>query len=116
MSTRKEDECFCSQQHVIAPAEYPPLIHALITSPDAFPHPVQRPIRVIETQSSYVLLTGDFVYKVKKTVNLGFLDFHELWQRKEACDSEIRLNRRTAPDLYMGVVPITGTISNPTYV
>ena len=61
---------------------------------------------VIETHISYVLLTGSHAYKIKKAVDLGFLDFTTLSARKHFCDEELRLNRRLAPELYLGVVPI----------
>lgn len=80
------------------------LVLALM-NPAAFPHPVQE-IRLIETHISYVLLTGDFAYKIKKAVNLGFLDFSNLAQRRFCCDEELRVNRRLAPDLYLAVVAI----------
>lgn len=60
-----------------------------------------------ETHISWVFLTGDAVYKVKKPVELGFLDFSTLTAREEACRAEVELNRRLAPDVYHGVVPIT---------
>jgi len=60
-----------------------------------------------------VLLAGDYAYKIKKPVELGFLDFRTLAARKRYCDEELRLNRRTAPALYLDVVPITGTAADP---
>jgi len=68
---------------------------------------------LIETHISWVLLTGEFVYKVKKPVNFGFLDFSSLEQRKHFCSEEVRLNRRLAPDLYLGVVSVHGTETAP---
>ena len=59
-----------------------------------------------ETHISWVFLHDSEVFKVKKPVNLGFLDFRTLEQRRAACDAEVRLNRRLAPDTYLGVVPI----------
>jgi aminoglycoside phosphotransferase family enzyme/predicted kinase len=89
----------------------PPLIRGLL-SPAAYPHPVQ-PIRLVETHISWVLLTGPHAYKVKKPVDLGFLDFSTLDQRQRACEEELRLNRRLAADLYQAVVPITGSLEEP---
>lgn len=66
-----------------------------------------KDIRLTETHISLVFLTGDFVYKVKKPVNFGFLDFTSLEKRKYYCEQEVILNRRLAPTLYLGVVPIT---------
>ena len=71
----------------------------------AYSHPVHR-IECLETHISWVILTGDFAYKVKKPVDLGFLDFRTLEQRRYFCDEELRLNRRWAPQLYLDVVPI----------
>jgi len=70
-------------------------------------------VRLIETHISYVLLTGDFAYKIKKAVDLGFLDFTRLPARRFYCEEEVRLNRRLAPKLYVDVVAITGTIESP---
>ncbi len=78
----------------------------------AYPHPVEKP-RVIETHVSWVILTGDYVYKLKKAVRFGFLDFSTLGKRHFYCDEELRLNRRFAPALYLAVVPITGTPEQP---
>ncbi len=86
-------------------------IHNLLT-PAGYDHPV-RSVRVIETHISWVLLTGDYAYKIKKPLDLGFLDFSTLDKRFAACREEIRLNRRLAPDIYIGVVPITGTPQAP---
>lgn len=71
------------------------------------------PVRLIETHISWVLLTGEFAYKLKKPLDLGFLDFSTLELRRAACQEEIRLNRRLAPDIYLAVVPITGTPQMP---
>jgi aminoglycoside phosphotransferase family enzyme/predicted kinase len=76
--------------------------------PACYPHPA-APVELLETHISWVLLAGDFAYKVKKPVDLGFVDFSTLAARRRYCEEELRLNRRTAPDLYLGVVPITGT-------
>ena len=70
-------------------------------------------VRTIETHISYVLLTGEFAYKIKKPVDLGFLDFSTLASRKHYCEEELRLNRRLAPQLYLDVLPITGTFDAP---
>jgi uncharacterized protein len=70
-------------------------------------------VRVIETHISYVLLTGQLAYKIKKPVNLGFLDFTTLPMRHFYCERELELNRRLAPAIYLRVVAITGTIDHP---
>ena len=85
-----------------------PLITAL-TSAEAYQHPVKS-VSLVETHISWVLLTGDYAYKIKKPVNFGFLDFSTLDKRAFFCHEEIRLNQRFSPDLYLEVVAITGTL------
>jgi aminoglycoside phosphotransferase family enzyme/predicted kinase len=70
-------------------------------------------VRTIQTHISTVLLAGADAYKLKKPVALGFLDFSTLAARRQACEDELRLNRRTAPGLYLDVVPIIGTPEAP---
>ena len=70
-------------------------------------------VELLETHISSVLLTGRHAYKLKKPVDLGFVDFTTLERRRFFCDQELRLNRRLAPSLYLAVVPITGTIDAP---
>ena len=77
-----------------------------------FGHPVLR-VEVIETHISTILLAGEFAYKLKKPVDLGFVDFTTLDKRERCCQAEVRLNRRTAPELYLGVVPISGSLDLP---
>jgi uncharacterized protein len=84
----------------------PPLIQSMM-QPEFYPHPVQEPIQLLQTHISYVFLTGDFAYKVKKPVNFGFLDFSTLEQRQHFCAEELRLNQRAASELYLDVLPIT---------
>ena len=60
-----------------------------------------------------MFLTGPFAYKVKKPLELGFLDFSTLEKRRFFCEEELRINRRLAPELYLAVVPIAGTPENP---
>jgi uncharacterized protein len=64
-------------------------------------------VDVVQTHISWVFLIGGDVYKVKKPVDLGFLDFTTLDRRRAACEAEVRLNRRLAEDVYLGVVPVT---------
>ena len=88
---------------------------ALIESlrdPRCYPHPVDR-LHVVETHISWIVLTGPYAYKIKKPVNLGFLDFSTLAARRFYCDEELRLNRRLAADLYLDVVAITGSSERP---
>lgn len=87
-------------------SQLPPLIHSLLTDPVCYDHAV-RQVQLIETHISWVLLTGKYAYKIKKPVNLGFLDFSTLALRHQACADEVRLNRRLAPEIYLGVVAIT---------
>ena len=61
----------------------------------------------VETHISFVLLAGAFAYKIKKAVNLGFLDFTTLARRRHFCEEELGQNRRLAPALYLGLVPVT---------
>jgi uncharacterized protein len=83
----------------------PPLIQQML-QPDFYTHPVQEPIQLIQTHISYILLTGEYVYKLKKPINLGFLDFTSLEKRRYFCHEELRLNQRLSPELYIGVFPI----------
>ncbi len=80
------------------------LVSALMT-PEAYDEDVQK-IELVQTHISFVFLAGDYVYKVKKPVNFGFLDFTTLEKRKFFCDRELVLNRRLAGDMYLEVVPI----------
>ena len=64
-------------------------------------------IEIKQTHISYVFLGKDFVYKIKKAVNFGFLDFSTLEKRRFFCEKELKLNRRLCGDMYLDVVPIT---------
>ncbi len=68
----------------------------------------ERSDRVIETSCARIYLAGDTALKIKKPVNLGFLDFSTLEKRKWALDRELAFNRRTAPDIYRRMVAVTG--------
>ncbi|HEX7044703.1 MAG TPA: AAA family ATPase [Burkholderiales bacterium] len=85
---------------------------AALEDPRRYPHPVER-VERLETHISYVLLAGDYAYKIKKGIDLGFLDFRTLAARKHYCEEELRLNRRLAPELYLDVVSITGSPDRP---
>jgi uncharacterized protein len=76
--------------------------------PEAYPTPVDR-IERLDTHISTVLLAGDYAYKIKKPVAFGFLDFSSLELRRQYCEEELRINRRTAPQIYLDVVPIIET-------
>jgi uncharacterized protein len=84
----------------------PDLIQQML-QPGFYPHQVKEPIQLIQTHCSYVLLTGDFVYKLKKPVNFGFLNYSTLELREHFCHEELRLNQRGAAELYLEVLPIT---------
>ena len=79
---------------------------------DAWPWPVDH-IEPIDTHISTVLLVGDYAYKIKKPLDLGFLDFTTLEKRKHFCEEELRLNGRLAPHIYLDLVAITGTPEQP---
>ncbi|NJK30464.1 MAG: AAA family ATPase [Acaryochloris sp. RU_4_1] len=83
-----------------------PLFIQRMLQPDFYPHPVQVPVQLLQTHISYILLTGDFAYKVKKATQFGFLDFSTLERRAYFCQEELRLNHRLSPDLYLAVLPI----------
>jgi aminoglycoside phosphotransferase family enzyme/predicted kinase len=88
-----------------------PLITALQT-PAVYGHAVTE-LQMIETHISWVILTGEYAYKIKKAVNFGFLDYSTLEKRSFYCQEELRLNRRFAPHVYIDVVAITGTFEQP---
>src|SRR5262245_9058488 len=85
------------------------LIEAL-SRPEAYPHPSGQ-VEVRHTHISVVFLAGPYAYKVKKPVNLGFLDFSTLEKRRHFCDQEVVLNRRLSPSVYLGIMPIARTAS-----
>jgi aminoglycoside phosphotransferase family enzyme/predicted kinase len=85
-----------------------PLIQQML-QPAFYPHPVIVPIQLLQTHVSYVFLTGDYAYKLKKPVNFGFLDFSTLEKRQHFCHEELRLNQRGAAELYLEVLPIAQT-------
>ncbi|MFO6003290.1 phosphotransferase, partial [Pseudomonas aeruginosa] len=85
---------------------------AALQNPALYPHPVER-FEVIETHISWVLLTGPYAYKIKKPMDFGFLDFTSLDKRRFYCNEELRLNQRLTDDLYLEVLPITGSEEAP---
>ncbi len=86
-------------------AELPELIQALL-NPKTYPDRTPR-VELVQTQISYILLAGDYVYKIKKPVDMGFLDYTTLEKRRYFCNKEVELNRRLCRDTYLGVVPIS---------
>jgi aminoglycoside phosphotransferase family enzyme/predicted kinase len=87
------------------------LIAALL-DPSLYPHQAKT-VRIIETHISWVLLAGRYAYKIKKALDLGFLDTTSLESRRHFCNEEIRLNQRLATQIYLGVVPIGGSHTHP---
>jgi len=87
------------------PSKFPPYVQALL-NPSAYP---ERPavVELQQTQMSFIFLTGDYAYKTKKPVDLGYLDYTTLDKRQHFCHQELDLNRRLCPGAYLGVLPIT---------
>lgn len=79
-----------------------------LSDPAHYPEPTQS-VELVETHISWVFLTDRFVYKLKKPVDLGFLNFGTEARRRDACQTETRLNRRLAPHVYLGEVAISRT-------
>jgi uncharacterized protein len=88
------------------------LLLTALQNPELYDHPVIE-FKVLETHISWILLTGNYAYKIKKPVDLGFLDFSSLEKRHHYCLEELRLNSRLAPEIYLEVVYITGTGQTP---
>jgi len=86
-------------------SQLPEMVQALL-DPKIYPDASQK-VELMQTQMSFVFLTGDYVYKVKKPVDLGYLDYTTLEKRRFYCQREVALNRRLCPDTYLGVVSIT---------
>ncbi len=83
---------------------------AALSDPATYPHPVGE-IRLVETHLSVVALTGEYAYKLKKPVDYGFVDFSTLDLRRRSCETELKLNRRTAAEIYLDVVPLVPTVA-----
>lgn len=82
----------------------PSTVKALL-KPQTYPHRPQK-IELVQTQMSFIFLAGEYVYKIKKPVNLGYLDYTTLEKRHFFCHQELELNRRLCPGAYLAVVPI----------
>lgn len=95
MSTPAKDESLNQEQ-----------LLPFLLNPHSYPHR-PRAVRLIQTHASFVFIAPPFVYKIKKPVNFGFLDFSTLEKRRHFCEREVRLNRRLSPHIYLGVVPIS---------
>ncbi len=91
-------------------SQLPEMVQALL-DPKIYPD-APSAVELIQTQMSFVFLAGDYVYKVKKPVNLGYLDYTTLEKRHFYCLREVELNQRLCPDTYLGVVPITRDAEN----
>lgn len=76
-----------------------------LLNPKTYPHNPQK-VELVQTQMSFIFLADDYVYKVKKPVDLGYLDYTTLEKRKFFCHQELNLNKRLSPDIYLEVVPI----------
>lgn len=81
------------------------LVEAL-SVPDAYPRPVDE-VQLLQTHISVLFFAGDRVYKLKKPVQLDFLDYTNVDERRRFCEDEVRLNRRISPRMYLGVLPVT---------
>jgi len=83
-----------------------PSLQKALLRPEIYPD-LPREVKLIETHISLLFLTGNYVYKVKKPVDFGFLDFTSLEKRRYFCEQEVKLNRRLSPEIYRGVTVIT---------
>ncbi len=83
-----------------------------LTSAECYDHETDD-ISVIETHISWVILTGPYAYKLKKSLDLGFLNYSSLSLRRQYCEQELRINRRTAADIYLDCVAISGPAEQP---
>ena len=82
----------------------PPVVQTFF-NPGFYSHKCSG-IDLLQTQMSFVFLTGDYAYKIKMPVNLGYLDYTTLEKREYFCNKELLLNRRLAPDVYLEVIPV----------
>lgn len=87
-----------------------PYFIRFMLDPEIYSPPVDPPdsVKLVQTHISYVVLAGDFVYKFKKPMDFGFLDFATLARRHHFCEQELVLNRRLCPSIYLGLVNISG--------
>ena len=92
----------------------PPLIRALL-DPHRYPGAVQQ-VELVQTPISWILLAGEFAYKIKKPLQLHFLDFSTLEKRRACCSEELRLNQRFAADIYLDVLSIFNTPDDPHWI
>ncbi len=88
-------------------AALPDHIQGLL-SPKAYPH-APKNVELRQTHISYIFLADELVYKTKKPLDLGFLDFTTLEKRRHFCEEEVRLNQRLCDETYLGVVPVVNS-------
>jgi aminoglycoside phosphotransferase family enzyme/predicted kinase len=93
--------------HPVQGADAPASANAYVEYPEEFYPSPATAVQLIQTHISYVLLTGEFAYKIKKPLDFGFLNYSTLAARQHFCQEELRLNQRSAADVYLEVVPIT---------
>lgn len=93
-------------------SSHPAVCIEALQDPACYAHPVDA-VERLETHGNWILLAGEYAYKIKKPVNFGFMDFSTFEQRRFYCEEEVRLNQRLAPELYLRVEPITGTPEAP---
>lgn len=90
------------------------LILKSLQKPDAYPEPTSS-VRLLQTHVSFLFITDNFVYKVKKPVDFGFLDFTTIDRRRIYCNEEVRLNRRLCPEIYLGVLEVRESPQGATF-
>lgn len=108
MSPKREDKVLASQDSSVGTEQIAPPFAALLTGlsrPESYAHRPPR-VEMVQTHISVVFLAGNLVYKLKKPVRFSFLDYSTLPLRRHYCQEEVRLNRRLAPTVYLGVVPV----------
>jgi len=86
-------------------SQLPEIAQAML-NPSIYPDKTAG-VEIMQTQMSFIFLTGKYVYKLKKPVNLGYLDYTTLEKRRLFCEKEVELNRRLCPQAYLGMVPVT---------
>jgi aminoglycoside phosphotransferase family enzyme/predicted kinase len=86
-------------------SQLPEVAQALL-DPEIYPDKTTK-VEMMQTQMSFIFLTGKFVYKLRKAVNLGYLDYTTLEKRHFFSQQEVILNRRLSPEVYLGVIPVT---------
>jgi len=88
-------------------SELPELAQAML-DPSFYPEKPAK-VKLMQTQMSFIFIADDYVYKLKKPVNLGYLDYSTLEQRRFFCEQEVSLNRRLSPEVYLGALPVYKT-------